>query len=38
MTVLGTLPQDAPLPEPEQMMPELGFTEDTELCYAGAIW
>lgn len=32
MTVLKTLLQDPPLPEPEQMMPELGFIEDTESC------
>lgn len=38
MTVLKTLLQDPPLPEPEQIMPELGFIEDTELCYAEAIW
>lgn len=39
MTVLKTLLQDPPLPEPEQILPELGFIEGfRELCYAEAIW
>lgn len=32
MRVLKALLQDPPLPEPELIVPELGFTEDTESC------